>query len=223
MKASKLSYIIVAALLFSNAFGSTQLLPVDEGTRDLEFMAFRSKLLEAVTRKEPESFVTMINPRIFNGLQTKRGMKQFMKIWEPESIDSQVWITLEPILKMGGGFIRSERGVEFCAPYTFSHFPDDLNIYAHGVVINDDVPLKASPTVSANTIKKLSFDLIQVIDWISIDDASGGTPSWLRVTTMTGDKGYVDRHFVRSPSDYSACFVRTKYTGWKLDSLLINE
>lgn len=225
MKMSLFALILISILLSNHTFASAPqfLPPVDEGIRDLEFMAFRSKLLEAVARKEPEAFVTMVNPRIFNGLAAKRGMKQFMNLWEPESINSEIWITLEPILKMGGAFIRSERGVEFCAPYVFTHFPDELDIFAHGAVIKENISLKLKPSISSRTVKKLSYDLIQVLDWVSIADTSGAGHQWLKVTTMTGEQGYIDKHNVRSPSDYSACFVKTKHTGWKLDSLLSIE
>jgi len=225
MKLKSILLIVLINLSFSQAVVADghQLLPADEANRDLAFMDFRAKMLSAVRNKEPEAFVTMLDQRIFNGLREKRGMKQFVKKWTPQSNDTELWTTMEQILTMGGGFIRSERGVEFCAPYVFSHFPDDLDIFAHGAVIGDKVPLKMKPSVSAPTSRQLSYDLINVLDWVSIADKSGAKDNWLKVTTMKGEKGYVNRLFVRSPSDYSACFVQTKKNGWKLNSLLTSE
>ena len=217
--------ILLINLFLSSAIAgnSHQLFPEDEADRDLEFSEFRAQMIEAVRAREPEVFVTMVDQQIFNDLHKKRGMNEFLKKWEPESIDSELWVTLEHILTMGGGFIRSEKGVEFCAPYVFSHFPDDLDIFAHGAVIAEKVPLKTEPSVSSVTRRELSYDLLQVLDWVSIQDKSGGAENWLKVTTMKGENGYVNRLYVRSPSDYSACFLKTKSHGWKLNSLLTSE
>lgn len=205
------------------AGGAYQLLPADEANRDLEFVEFRARMIEAVENKEPEVLVTMIAPRVFNGLNEKRGMKRFLEKWEPESVDSELWSTLKPILTMGGGFVRSEKGVEFCAPYVFSHFPDDMDIFAHGAVISENVALKKEPSVKSKTLRSLSYDLVQVQDWVSTQDKANEAVNWIKVVTMKGDAGYVNRRFVRSPSDYSACFLKTKRRGWKLNSLLSGE
>ena len=225
MKFTGLFSILLINLVFSLAFAgnSMQLFPADEAERDQELVAFRVKMLEAVRAKEPEVFVTMVDQRVINGLHEKRGMKQFVKKWEPQSIDTELWSTMEQILTMGGGFVRSEKGVEFCAPYVFSHFPDNLDIYAHAAIIKKNVPLKTEPSVRSTTRKMLSYDIIKVLDWVSIADKSGSKDNWLKVTTLGGDKGYVIRRFVRSPSDYSACFLKTKNKGWKLHSLLTAE
>jgi len=225
MKFTGLFFILLINLMLSRAIAADiyQLLPADEAMRDLEFVEFRTKLIEAVKAKEPEVFVTMIDQRIFNGLKARRGMKAFVNKWEPESIDTELWSTMEQILSMGGGFVRSERGVEFCAPYVFSHFPDDLDIFAHAAVIADQVPLKQDASVSAKTISALSYDFLSVLDWVSIADKSGSADNWLKVTTLKGEKGFVNRKYVRSPSDYSACFVKTKNSSWKLNSLLTSE
>ncbi len=225
MKLNLIIVIICTNLFFSSVVAGSahQLLPVDEAGRDLEFIDFRSKMLLAVQNKEPEVFVTLLDQRIFNGLHDKRGMKRFLEKWEPDSIDSELWATMEQILTMGGGFVRSERGVEFCAPYIFSHFPDGLDIFVHGAVVADRVALKKSPADSAKTTRELSYDLIQVLDWVSIPDKEKEGGSWLKVITAKGDKGYVNRRFIRSPSDYSACFLKTKKHGWKLNSLLTSE
>ena len=225
MKFTSFCFIVIVNLLLAqaNAGASYQLLPEDEGTRDLEFVDFRSQLLEVVLSQEPEVLVTMVDQQVFNGLREKRGIKHFVEKWEPESIDTELWTTLRQILTMGGGFVRSEKGVEFCAPYVFSHFPDELDIFAHGAVIGDDVLLKSEPSTSSETKKTLSYDLIKVLDWVSIQDKSGSDTNWLKVTTLKGDQGYVNRQLVRSPSDYSVCFLKTKKNGWKLNSLLTSE
>jgi len=218
-------FSILACFLLVSTVSAEQykLLPADESDRDLEFVEFKQQMLEAARNREPEVFVTLLSPRIFNGLNQKRGMKQFLKIWEPDSIDSELWETIEVILEMGGGFIRSEKGVEFCAPYVFSHFPSELDIYAHGVVTTENIPLKSEPSLSSDTKKMLSYDILQVLDWVSIQDKSGGAVNWLKITTMQGDSGYINREHIRSPSDYSACFLKKKNKDWKLNALLTSE
>jgi len=226
MQIGRLIYIILFSVLASSGFAETQtrLLPSDEAHRDLSLVEFREKLLTAIEHKEPESLVTMIDQQVWIGHGSKRGMRAFLALWEPQSIDSELWETLGEILKMGGNFIRSNRGVKFCAPYIYSSFPDELDIYGHGAIISDDVPLKPKPNISARNLTSLSYDLVKVHDWRSVAD-SGGVPSrrWIKVTTLSGLEGYVDKKYVRSPTDYAACFLNRTGVGWKLISLLNNE
>ena len=200
-----------------------QLLPVDEAERDLSFVEFRQQLQTIVKNRDPEGFVKFVSQQV-SGSDGKRGMGNFVKFWKPEAIDSELWPTMESILNLGGGFVRSERGVTFCAPYVFTNFPGDLDIYGHGAIIADKVPLKSAPIHTAQNVAILSYDLLKVEDWRSVaEKSSNQIISWIKVSTMDGRKGYVDKKFVRSPTDYSACFLFTAKTGWKMTSLISGE
>jgi len=220
--------LFFSCLLMLGSFNSIaekkqQLLPVDEAERDLSFVEFRQQLQTIIKNRDPEGFVKFVSQQV-SGSDGERGMGNFVKSWKPEAIDSELWPTMEGILNLGGGFVRSERGVTFCAPYVFTNFPDDLDIYGHGAIIADKVPLKSAPIHTAQNVAILSYDLLKVEDWRSVaEKSSNQIISWIKVSTMDGRKGYVDKKFVRSPTDYSACFLFTAKTGWKMTSLISGE
>ena len=201
----------------------TKLLPVDDAERDPTFFEFREKMLRAIDQKEPEVFVTMLDQNIWVDHE-KRGMKHFLKLWHPESIDTELWHVLGAVLKMGGTFVRSEIGVRFCAPYVYTTFPDSLDPFGYGAVIKERSILKAGSSHSSRTITSLSYDLVKVHDWRSVPDSAGEhLGNWIKVTSLSGQEGYVDKSDVRSPTDYAACFLHTSKNGWKLDSFVSNE
>ncbi len=201
----------------------TKLLPVDHAERDLSFYEFRQKMLQAIDQKEPEILMNMLDQRIWVD-HKKRGMKHFLKLWQPESADTELWSVLGAVLNMGGTFVRSELGVQFCAPYVYTTFPDSLDPFGYGAVIKKRTVLKAGSSRSSRTISTLSYDLVKVHDWRSVSDSDGEHISnWIKVTSLNGQEGYVDKSDVRSPTDYAACFLYTNNKGWKLNSLMNNE
>lgn len=211
---------IVFVSFDSIAENQQRLLPVDEAERDLSFVDFRQQLKTTVKNRDPEEFVKFVSQQV-SGTGGKRGMRNFVKFWKPEANDSELWPIMENILDLGGGFVRSEQGVTFCAPYVFTNFPDDLDIYGHGAIIADKVPLKSAPTHTAPNVALLSYNLLKVEDWRSVvEKSSNQMTSWIKVSTMDGQKGYVNKKMVRSPTDYSACFLFTPKTGWKIISLV---
>jgi hypothetical protein len=220
--------LFVCLLIFLSTAQSENLYhlyPVDEADRDLSFVKFRQNLLQIIRNRDPETFVKYVSRNVYAGSKDKRGMRNFVDVWQPQDSESDLWPTLEVILKMGGGFVRSEKGVQFCAPYVFTNFPDNLDIYGHGVIIAENVPLKSAPLSAAQNVSLLSYDLLKVEDWRSVEEKSEKqrVTNWIKVSTLSGYSGYVDKKMVRSPTDYSACFLFKPKTGWKIISLISNE
>lgn len=200
-----------------------RLLPSDEAERDLSFVEFREQLKVIVQNRDPEGFVKFVYQQV-SVPNNKSGMRQFVKFWEPEATESELWPTMETILNMGGSFVRSERGVTFCAPYVFTNFPGELDIYGHGVIVRDKVVMKTAPSNTAQTVTTLSYNILKVEDWRSVEEkVDEQIVNWIKVTTMDGIKGYVDKKMVRSPTDYAACFLFRPKVGWKIISLVSNE
>lgn len=197
-----------------------QLMPYDEAERDQSLLAFRARMIQVVAFKEPERLIEMIDPKINIGLDLPSGPRAFVEFWRPEAIDSEIWEVLGPILQFGGGFVRSENGVMFCAPYVFVNFPAELDIWSHGVITQENIDLKQLPTTASPTLVSLNYHIVQVDDWNEINDGSGTEAfRWVKIITMGGEEGYVQRQYIRSPSDYSACFIQRKNKTWKLSSL----
>jgi hypothetical protein len=225
-KVKKITLLLSALLIIPPAVHAAddeyRLLPADESVRESSLQVFLDSLRQAVKFREPEPIAAALYSQLNNGKEVKKGAKQFVEHWRLDSQDSELWDELDEILRLGGGFIRSDRGVTYCAPYVFTHFPDDLDIFGHGVVIDDGVDLKASPSANAKTVKKLSYHLLRVNDWRSVRDKQGKGGAWIKVSTLDGADGYVAKDKIRSPSDYHACFLAFP-NGWRLISMTATE
>ncbi len=220
----RIAALLILVVLGAGAFAkdASKLLPVDEADRDTTLVAFRDRLLQAVTKRDPDFLRGIVGEGIVNGLKASVGRAEFERRWQVASPDSEVWSALQTILSMGGGFVRSERGVKFCAPYVFTDFPDNLDIYGYGAITASDAVLKARPRRDGATIKALSYDIVKVNDWRSVPDAGGGAEAWIKVTTLDGKDGYVETRVVRSPTDYHACFTKMR-NDWEMTSLISGD
>ena len=197
-----------------------RLLPVDESDRDPTLISFMERLELAVTHREPERLVELVSGEVYNGLGKDPGIQKFAEYWKVDAIDTEIWSVLEPILKMGGGFVRSEKGVQYCAPYVFTEFPENLDVFDYGAVIEESAQLMAEPSSSSMLVATLSYHVIKIQDWRSVPDMNQ-TPDlfWISVSTLDGKEGFIRRQEVRSPSEFSACFLQNKQGVWKLNSL----
>lgn len=193
----------------------------DEGERDGALSAFRQQMIESVKFREPERFVTLVDLGVVAGYQGESGMQAFARKWRIDAIDSPLWPTMETILQLGGGFVRSNRGVQFCTPYVFVDFPEHLDIRVHGAVIRDDARLMEEPSISANILGQLNRDLVRVSNWQGVDvpNGDGGVDNWVEVRTLSGQAGWLPRNEVRSPLDPHACFL---FRGgkWSMNTLV---
>jgi hypothetical protein len=197
-----------------------RLLPVDESDRDPTLIDYLERLQLAIKHREPERLVELVSNQVYNGIGKEEGVRKFAEYWKVDAIDSEIWDVLQPILDLGGGFVRSEKGVQYCAPYVFTEFPVNLDIFDYGAVIVDTTQLMSEPSSSSNLVATLSYHLVKIHDWRSVPDMNQ-TPDlfWIKVSTLDGQEGFVRRQDIRSPSEYSACFLQNRDGSWKMTSL----
>lgn len=199
-----------------------KLYPVDEASRDATLMEFRRELLRAVEARDAAHLESVLSPRVVSSFGGRLGGAEFVRRWQPQSPDSEVWPVLQKILSLGGGFIRSERGVKFCAPYVFTSFPDRHDIFGFGAITAREALLKGEPRGSADTVAVLAYDIVKVNDWRSVAGSDDSARSWVKVTTLDGREGYVPASVIRSPTDYHACFTKARRE-WKITSLVSGD
>ena len=126
------------------------------------------------------------------------------------------------MLSLGGRFTTS-RGAqpgrrEFCAPYTYSAYPSQLNSIVEAMAGHDDnpesdpwvilgerVPVLERPTASAPVVGYLSHTLV-----IPSRAESPGSPRvrWREIFMPDGQTGWIPAEQIRNPADYHACFAR---------------
>lgn len=221
----KLSGVVLLFILsFSlsvSAQKERQIFPVDEGKNDASFIAFREKLISAVKNKDKKFLLGILDRNIKGNFGGDSGIEDFKRLWKLDSPQSELWKELLIVLTNGGKFVTAKK--EFCAPFSFTNFPEDLDAFEHQMIFGNNVNLRAQPNTTAKVVAQLSYNVVKV-DYESSVPEKGkeGEYSWLKIETLGGKKGFVSAQYVRSPIDYRACFE--KKTGkWLMTFFLAGD
>jgi hypothetical protein len=216
-----LAATILLAAAFTAAAQDVKLFLVDEGANDPSWARFRARLLDAAEKRDQQFVLGIVDARIRN-ISDRDGIAEFRKLWEPQSAASPLWTELPKLLFLGGVFVKRERGsYEFCAPYVYYKWPDNVTGDVSGAIIASEVLLKANPAANAPTLQTLSYDLVKVLDWEVADEDKDSKQMWTKLQTGAGI-GYVPEEQVRSPLEYRACFVK-RGSSWRMTGLEVGE
>ncbi len=207
-----------------NVFGQERFVkPVDEARRDASFLAFRTKLIEAVKKRDAKYLVGVLDRNIKASFGGDEGIEDFKKMWKINSPNSKLWNELLTALTNGGKFDKAEKNTYFSAPYSFNGFPDDLDAFEHQVIFGNNVNLRAQPDLQAKVVAQLSYNVVKVDYQNSVGDKKNdGEYIWLKVETLGGKKGFVNAKFVRSPIAYRAIFEK-KGGSWKMTAFVAGD
>lgn len=213
------------AILIAAASGAAaqdiKLLPVDEAAGDASWMRFKARLLDALAKRDPKFIFSIVDPKIRN-ISERDGIAEFRKLWELHTPKSPFWVELPKVLFLGGAYVKRSKNVtEFCGPYVHYKWPDAAPASASGAIIAGEVLVKALPSAGAETLLKLSFDLVSVIDWEVADDSKDNRQTWVKIQTNAG-VGFVPDEQVRSPLEYRACFAKSG-ANWRMTAFEVGE
>ncbi len=218
-----LSFAILLASTNVSAQKERQVFPIDEGKTDASFKSFREKLIEAVRKRDVKYVVGILNSAILNSFGGDGGIEEFKEMWKIGSSTSELWDELLIVLTNGGSFFKEEANNIFCAPYSFKHFPEDLDAFEYQIIFDNNVNLRARPDLKTKTIAHLSHNVVKVDYENSVADKNKeGEYLWLKVETLGGRKGFVSAKFVRSPIDYRTCFEK-KNGNWKMTTFVAGD
>lgn len=224
MKLKLLFALCFVAFCFSAILAQErQVFPVDEGKTDASFDAFREKLIKAVKNRDKKFLLSSLDANIKASFGGDDGIADFGKLWKIDAPKSKLWDELLTVLTGGGKFINESNKKLFCAPYSFTNFPEDLDAFEYQIIIADNVNLRARPNQTAEVTAQLSYHVVKVDYQNSIGDRrKQPTYSWLKVETLGGKKGFVSAKYVRSPIDYRACFEK-KRGKWKMTTFVAGD
>lgn len=222
--------ILTALILifsFSNAASAQnerQVMPVDEAKNDASFLAFRERFIAAVKKKDAKFLLGTLDSDIKGSFGGDQGVQDFKKLWKLDRPNtSQVWNELLKVLNNGGTFSKESDVKEFCAPYSFTLFPADLDAFEHQMIFGNNVNLREKPDLKSTVVAQLSYNVVKVDYENSIKKPNSEREVlWYKVETLGGKKGFVSADFVRSPIDYRACFEK-KGSAWKMTFFLAGD
>lgn len=199
--------------------------PVDEAAKDASFLAFRTKLIAAVKKKDAKYVLGIVDKDIKIGFGGNDGIAEFKKAWDLEKADSIFWASFSEVINNGGHFLKEGDSTTkmFYAPYTFNGFPEDLDAFEHAVVLGSGVNLRQGPSTDTKVVGSLSYNIVKVIrgDEV-IHDHNGENQTWNGVQTLGGKKGFIRSDFLRGPTDLRAGFEKIKGQ-WKMVVFLAGD
>lgn len=189
-------------------------LPIDEAEQNPSFLAFRTKLIEAVKKRDVKYILSITDKNIKLGFGGEDGIENFKKNWKIYNRNSEFWKEMLTVLTHGGAFEKKNKN-SFYAPYLFTNFPEDIDAFEYQAIFGNNVNLRSKPDINSSIVAVLSYNIVKT-DW----ENSVKSPTnendflWVKVETLGGKSGYVKPEFVRSSIDYRAGFdkIRGKWT-----------
>ena len=207
--------VAVALLLGSGlplAAQPARLLPVDQAARDPSFVRFRTRLVEAVRRRDAAYVQSILAADITNSFGGNGGRAEFREMWDPEHPASQLWSALEEVLRLGGAF----RGDSiFQAPYVYSSWPERFDNFEYGAIVGSNVRVRGRPFLGAPIIGALSYDIVRMAH-------ERGSNGFEAIHLPDGRVGYIATRFLRRSTDYRAIFVK-RNGRWLLKALVAGD
>jgi len=170
--------------------------PVDEASRRADFVEFRRRLQEAVTRKDAAAVLAAVDPGVRIGFGNSGGAQAF----KAEVIDNRAedfWKEFGTILQLGGRFRMNDA---FDAPYTFSAWPENLDSFECLAIIGTRVRLREAARLDARIVTQLDFAIVRATP------SAVETPGWRGIQLADGRVGFVSSQYIRSPVDHRALF-----------------
>lgn len=182
--------------------------PIDESRNDPQLKAYLEQLRSVVRNRDGHALQKLIAPNILLTFGTPSG-KPPEEILELANQSSPIWSELEDILQFGGTFLGPN---QFCIPYVYTKFPEDINSFTHQVIVTPSVIARSMPDRNAPKVAKLEFAIVQT-DPRTPEIVIGMDGS--RWITIYLDKltAYVPQETLRSPIGKRACFERHQ-TSW---------
>jgi hypothetical protein len=224
----RLATLVVAAFLTIMSTGvfaqERYVIPVDEGPQDKSFLAFRNSLVSALKRKDKKYLIGILDKNISVSFGGDDGIEDFKTYWKLSGSKSEVWDELLKVVQNGGKFLNESGEKEFCAPFSFLNFPEDIDSFEYNVIFGDNVRLRERPDLKSRISTQLSYNIVK-IDWEKSvrEGKSDESPFiWYKIETLGGLKGFVSAEFVRSPIDYRACFTK-KNGKWKMTAFVAGD
>ena len=196
-----------------------KLMPLDESAQDTSFSRFRTALLHAIQRKDTTFIYSILAPDIKNGFGGDDSIAGFRRQWRPDSAGTQMWSTLERLLRLGA--VRWGEG--FVAPYVFGKWPQEADAFETVAIVNERAIVRAQASDTAQPLGTLSYDLVRVKQWVGFEEnGATGSGTWASITLPDGRTGWVKGLDAYSGVGYRAFFEK-RAGQWKMVYFLAGD
>jgi hypothetical protein len=183
----------------------------DESYLDAEFNAFKAELTSCVLSKDKNKLMTLLADSIqtspYDCESEACAKSEFMNAYFNEAAEDS-WKQLSAILRYGFKQIKSKEldvpvkheTTVFLAPSFYSSFNDET----HLLILGENVNIRKTPSVNAEVVKKVSWELLECDCSISTVTETtyqeGDGKDWIQVKEKGKVLGYVVQ-------DYTSIFI----------------
>ena len=186
----QLSVLLVIATSLIPAFAQDEqyVLPVDEAKSNPSFLAFRTRLVDAVKRKDAAFVLSVVDSQIRINFGDGGGIAAFKKEWKNLGPSSRFWDEFGPVISNGGRFSKEadERDGTFWAPYVFDQFPPELDATEYAAIFGNNVNLREAPDLNSKVVTRLSYNIVRIEPETLPKSGVSEYPGWWQVTTLGG-------------------------------------
>ncbi|MCX2739647.1 hypothetical protein [Pontibacter anaerobius] len=199
------------------------LLPPDNPPSDTSLVAYLQEMEQVVQAQNPEGLRKLVSPDISTGFDGSGGWSDFARQWHPENEGAEVWLLLEHLLRLGGGYPVEGRKDIFALPYVYSNWPDSIDAFMHVAVVKTGAILREEPAANASAVCSLNQVILKV-DYGKSYPEDAPQKEWWHVESADGElQGYLHHPDVHSPVGYRAIFNKNKRGKWQMTALVAGD
>lgn len=200
------------------------LLPPDSPVvTEASLQTYLKQFEDAVLSQDAEKLEKLVDPNIRIGFGDNGGWQDFADQWHLEDKQSEVWLQLEHLIRLGGGYPLAGNKELYALPYVYSNWPDSIDAFMHIAVIKDNAILRADPAANADAVCSL-HQVILKVDYGKSYPEGAPQKEWWHVQNADGElQGYLNRSDVHSPVGYRAIFNKNKRGQWQMTALVTGD
>ena len=201
------------------------LLPPDQAVPDASLRLYLEQLREVVQAQDTQRLQTLLELNIRTGFDGSGGWEAFSRQWQPENAASEIWLLLDNLLRLGGGYMANSNPTLYALPYVYSNWPDSLDAFSHVAVTTTGATLREQSTANAVGICTLDRVILQTDYSKSYPQGDAAArKEWWYVQTPDGKlSGYVSQSDIYSPVGYRAIFNQNTQGKWHMTALVAGD
>lgn len=185
--------------------------PRDECTGLPGADAFRQQLAQAVKARDAEALITLAAPDVKLDFGGGAGSAQLQARLGEDN--PTLWDELDVLLTLG---CAAEGQAGITLPWYFAQKIDAVDPMAGMIVMGENVPLRVAPDANGETVKEISWDVVELIDGLQPE------APFQHVATTKGQRGYIATDKLRSLIDYRL-LASSRDGKWSITSLVAGD
>ncbi len=186
--------------LLSQGVSAEKLLPGDTTDRAPKYAAFRSLLLDAISKKDANFFRTRSQgAKVSFGLPTT--LDEQFNLDDP---NDRFWKIVSRMVNLGGTYqdgTREDPAGYVQYPYVSTRFPEKYDPFTHVAVVGREVNVRAEPSPDSKVVGTVSYEILEQLDH---------GQDWRQVKVSDKVTGYINSEYVYGPTDYRMILSNAK-------------